>query len=245
MLNHTPPPHKDSAHRKELAKKRVVVMVSGTGSNLAALIKAAMHPASSFTIVKVISNRQHVLALQKAEDALIECQTITRQEGESRQAYDQRLHQAWLACDPDFIVLAGFLHILTAQVTKHWEGKLMNIHPSLLPAHKGLHTHQRALAAGDKRHGCTVHAVSEELDGGPLLLQASLAISPDDDEAHLAARVLRLEHRLYPLAIEWLAKGKLRYKDGLWRCEGVNNLPLIFSENELLAMVKEGFHHAE
>ena len=187
----------------------VVVLLSGTGGNLQAMIdsfKGGDHPAR---IRAVISNRADAFGLQRARDAGIETCVLDHKAYEGREAFDAALMQQIDAFQPKLVVLAGFMRILTAGFVRHYQGRLLNIHPSLLPLYKGLHTHQRVLEAGDAEHGCTVHFVTEELDGGPLVVQSVISVEPDDSPTTLAQRVHTQEHHIYPLAIRWFAEGRL------------------------------------
>ena len=187
----------------------VVVLLSGTGSNLQALIDAqtAGNPAR---IRAVISNRADAYGLQRARDAGIDTRTLDHKAFEGREAFDAALIELIDAFQPKLVVLAGFMRILSADFVRHYQGRLLNIHPSLLPKYKGLHTHQRALEAGDSEHGCSVHFVTEELDGGPLVVQAVIPVAVDDTPERLAQRVHSQEHAIYPLAVRWFAEGRLR-----------------------------------
>ncbi|WP_213879901.1 phosphoribosylglycinamide formyltransferase [Pseudomonas sp. dw_358] len=189
----------------------VVVLLSGTGSNLQALIDsiAQAAPAYPARIRAVISNRADALGLQKARDAGIATAVLDHKAYVDREAFDQALAECIDNFGADLVVLAGFMRILSVTFVRHYEGRLLNIHPSLLPLYKGLHTHQRALEAGDREHGCSVHFVTEELDGGPLVVQAAIPIQADDDAQRLAARVHAREHQIYPLAVRWFAEGRL------------------------------------
>lgn len=188
----------------------VVVLISGSGSNLQALIDGQAHGELPIHIRAVMSNRPGVRGLERARDAGIEALVLDHRAFESREAYDAELLARILAFEPDLVVLAGFMRILTPALVAHLRGRMLNIHPSLLPKYPGLHTHQRALEAGDAEHGATVHFVTEELDGGPPIVQARVPVLPDDDADRLAARVLEQEHRLYPLAVRWFAEGRVR-----------------------------------
>ncbi|VXC67688.1 phosphoribosylglycinamide formyltransferase 1 [Pseudomonas sp. 8Z] len=188
----------------------VVVLISGSGSNLQALIDSCAHDDNPARIVAVISNRDDAYGLQRAQQAGIASRVLDHKPYAGREAFDAALIETIDAHQPDLVVLAGFMRILSPGFVKHYNGRLINIHPSLLPRHKGLHTHQRALEAGDHEHGCSVHFVTEELDGGPLVVQAVLPITPADTPEHLADRVHLLEHRIYPLAVRWFAEGRLR-----------------------------------
>lgn len=187
---------------------RIAVLISGSGSNLQALLDQL--PRDRCQLVAVLSNRAEALGLQRAADADIATRVLDHREFASREDYDQALIAAIDAFQVDLVVLAGFMRILTPGFVRHYHGRLLNIHPSLLPLYKGLHTHRRALDAGDHEHGASVHFVSEELDGGPVILQARVPVLADDDEQRLAQRVLQQEHIIYPLAVRWFAEGRLR-----------------------------------
>lgn len=187
----------------------VVVLLSGTGSNLQALIDSTRTGDSPVRIAAVISNRSDAYGLQRARDAGIETRALDHKAFEGREAFDSALVELIDAFNPKLVVLAGFMRILSAAFVRHYEGRLLNIHPSLLPKYKGMHTHQRALDAGDREHGCSVHFVTEELDGGPLVVQAVVPVESDDSAQTLAQRVHTQEHRIYPLAVRWFAEGRL------------------------------------
>ena len=187
----------------------VVVLLSGTGSNLQALIDSTRTGDSPVRIAAVISNRSDAYGLQRARDAGIETRDLDHKAFEGREAFDSALIELIDAFNPKLVVLAGFMRILSADFVRHYAGRLLNIHPSLLPKYKGMHTHQRALDAGDSEHGCSVHFVTEELDGGPLVVQAVVPVESDDSAQTLAQRVHTQEHRIYPLAVRWFAEGRL------------------------------------
>ncbi|MDU9409940.1 phosphoribosylglycinamide formyltransferase [Pseudomonas sp. NY15364] len=188
----------------------VVVLISGSGSNLQALIDSVGHDGNPARIAAVICNRADAYGLERAKQAGIATGLLDHKQFDGRDAFDAALIQTIDAHQPDLVVLAGFMRILTPGFVQHYAGRLLNIHPSLLPKHKGLHTHQRALEAGDSEHGCSVHFVTEELDGGPLVVQAVLPIKADDTAESLARRVHQQEHQIYPLAVRWFAEGRLR-----------------------------------
>lgn len=190
--------------------KRVVILVSGRGSNLQALIRARDAGELPVKLVAVISNRSDAPALAVAAAAGIATQVLDHKNYPERLAFDQALAQRIDSLAPDLVVLAGFMRILTDDFVRHYAGRLINIHPSLLPAFPGLHTHRQALQEGVRIHGCTVHFVTPTLDHGPIIVQAAVPVLDDDDEASLAARVLQEEHRIYPLAIRWFAEDRLR-----------------------------------
>ncbi|MCT9825666.1 phosphoribosylglycinamide formyltransferase [Pseudomonas veronii] len=187
----------------------VVVLLSGTGSNLQALIDSTRTGDSPARIAAVISNRSDAYGLQRAREAGIATRTLDHKAFEGREAFDSALVELIDAFNPKLVVLAGFMRILSSDFVRHYAGRLLNIHPSLLPKYKGMHTHQRALDAGDSEHGCSVHFVTEELDGGPLVVQAVVPVESDDSAQTLAQRVHTQEHRIYPLAVRWFAEGRL------------------------------------
>ncbi len=187
----------------------VVVLISGAGTNLQAIIDQS-GPDLPIDIHAVISNRPGVEGLQRAADAGIETRVLEHTRFADREGYDRALMALIDGFDPGLVVLAGFMRILTTGFVRHYAGRLLNIHPSLLPKYRGLHTHQRALDAGDTLHGASVHFVTDELDGGPLIVQAQVRILPGDDAGRLADRVLEKEHQIYPLAIRWFAERRLK-----------------------------------
>jgi phosphoribosylglycinamide formyltransferase 1 len=193
---------------------RVVVLISGSGSNLQALINSCRAGDLPIELVAVISNRPGVLGLARAQDAQIPTVVLDHKNFSDRETFDRALMEKIDSYQPDLVVLAGFMRILSPSFTQHYEGRMLNIHPSLLPKFQGLHTHQRALDAGEKRHGVTVHFVTAELDGGPAIVQASVPIVAGDDASSLAKRVQQQEHIIYPLAIKWFAEGNVRMVKG-------------------------------
>ena len=195
-------------------KPRAAVLISGSGSNLQALIDACRDSRLDLQLVHVISNRKNAYGLVRAQQAGIPCTIIEAGTNESRESYDKKLVQCLQNSNADLVVLAGFLRILSDGFVKHYLGRLINIHPSLLPRHKGLNTHRRALEAGDKQHGATVHYVVPELDAGPIIVQAALDIQVGENEQHLSQRVLALEHRIYPMALQWIVSGQIKFIDG-------------------------------
>ncbi|WP_137972216.1 MULTISPECIES: phosphoribosylglycinamide formyltransferase [unclassified Pseudomonas] len=188
----------------------VVVLISGSGSNLQALIDSIANDGNPARIAAVISNRADAYGLERARQAGIATRVLDHKQFDGREAFDTALVEAIDGFDPQLVVLAGFMRILTGNFVRHYEGRLLNIHPSLLPKYKGLHTHQRALEAGDSEHGCSVHFVTEELDGGPLVVQAVVPVESGDTPESLAQRVHSQEHHIYPLAMRWFAEGRLR-----------------------------------
>lgn len=194
-------------------KKRIVALISGSGSNFQAILDHCQQGNIAGDIVAVISNRDDAFGLKRAEMASIPGHYIDHNGFPNRDEFDQSLIQQIDSYQPDLLVLAGFMRILSPQFVKHYSGKLFNIHPSLLPLYKGLHTHQRVLEAGDAEHGCTVHFVTEELDGGPLVIQAKIPVSTSDDATSLQSRIHRLEHQIYPLAVSWFCADRLEQTD--------------------------------
>lgn len=187
--------------------KRVAILISGGGSNMMSLVQDMNgdHPCRPCI---VISNLPEAGGLAKAASAGIETLAIDhKQFGKDRSAFESALHDALLAAAPDIVCLAGFMRILSPAFMAKWDGRMLNIHPSLLPKYRGLHTHQRAIDAGDDYHGCTVHEVTAELDGGPILGQARIAIAAGDTTSVLAAKVLPFEHQLYPMVLRRFAAG--------------------------------------
>lgn len=191
-----------------MTRKKVVILISGSGSNMQALIQAAAAPDYPAEIVAVISNIPTALGLQRAANDGIPTHILDHTGFESREAYDDALHALIMTTGAEIVCLAGFMRILSEGFVKRWAGKMLNIHPSLLPSYRGLHTHRRALADGVTITGCTVHFVVPELDAGPAVIQAAVSVLPQDDEKTLAARVLTLEHRIYPQALRRVAEGK-------------------------------------
>jgi phosphoribosylglycinamide formyltransferase 1 len=195
------------------ANYRLVILISGSGSNLQAFIDAVASGELRADIACVISNRPDALGLQRARAAGIETEIIDHKLFASREDFDAELYQRVASYRPDLVILAGFMRILTPVFLRPLLGKLINIHPSLLPKYPGLNTHQRAIDAGDTEAGATVHYVTEELDGGPPIVQAAVAIQNGDTAELLAARILQIEHRIYPLAVQWFAAGRLQLRD--------------------------------
>jgi phosphoribosylglycinamide formyltransferase 1 len=193
---------------------RFAVLISGSGSNLQALIDACAAGRIQGELVGVVSNRADAFGLERAKAAGIATQVLSNQEFGDRESYDAALIQLLDGWQPDLLVMAGFMRILTPGFVQHFAGRMLNIHPSLLPKYQGVKTHARAIAAGDTVHGASVHFVTEELDGGPIVLQARVPIFPEDDVTELAARVLSQEHQIYPLVVNWFCQGRLRMEDG-------------------------------
>ncbi|WP_250657612.1 phosphoribosylglycinamide formyltransferase [Alkalimarinus coralli] len=191
----------------------LVVLISGSGSNLQAIIDATQNGTLPARIKAVICNKEDAFGLTRAADAGLVTEVVSHKGFDSREAFDQALQKTIDQYAPDLVVLAGFMRILTPEFVRHYSGRMLNIHPSLLPKYRGLHTHQRAIEAGDAEHGVTVHFVTEELDGGPNVLQARVSISDDETPESLAKKVLIQEHQIYPRAIKWFAQGRLKMTD--------------------------------
>lgn len=193
-----------------MRKTRCVVLISGRGTNLSAILSAAAAPDYPAEIVAVISNKTDATGLLLAQEAGIATEVVPSKGISDRAVYDQALLVAIERYQPDLVILAGFMRILTPGFVAQYAGRMINIHPSLLPSFTGMHTHQRAIDAGVHVHGCSVHFVTAELDHGPMIAQAAVPVYADDDAAKLAARVLKEEHRIYPEAVRWFAEGRLK-----------------------------------
>ena len=190
-------------------KRRVAVLISGRGSNMASLVSAARHPEFPADIVLVLSNRSSAPGLKRARDAGIPARAIDHRRFKGdRAAHEAEINAALLAAEIEIVCLAGYMRLLTPLLVGAWRGRMLNIHPSLLPAFPGLHTHARAIAAGVKLHGCTVHLVTEQMDEGPILAQAAVPVLEGDTADTLADRVLAQEHLIYPAALAAFASGR-------------------------------------
>ncbi len=212
---------------------RTVVLVSGSGSNLQAIIDHAPSGSLGIQLNGVISDRPGVMALERAKRANIPAQTIDHAQAGSSAAFQQQLGATLAELDPQLIVLAGFMRILNQELVSAWQGRMLNVHPSLLPKYPGLHTYRRALEAGDSVHGSTVHFVIPELDAGPGILQYRVRIRPGDTEDSLRARVQQGEYLIYPRAIAWFAAGRLALKDGSTWLDGERlGAPVVVDEVE-------------
>ncbi len=205
------------------ARLPVVALISGRGSNLRVIAEEALAGRLPIEIRAVVSDRAEAAGLEWARTAGLRCVVVAPGQFASRQDYDQSLAEVVARLGPGLVVLAGFMRVLGPGFVDRFAGRMLNIHPSLLPRHRGLHTHRRALEAGDRVHGASVHFVTRELDGGPVVLQARVPVRDDDDESTLAARVLEQEHRIYSQAIDWFASGRLACHDG---CAWLDGNPL-------------------
>ncbi|MEI8297460.1 MAG: phosphoribosylglycinamide formyltransferase [Pseudomonadota bacterium] len=198
----------------------VVVLLSGSGTNFAAIATAAASGQLPVEVRAVVSDRPAAYGLERARALGIPAIAVAPRDYADRSAHDRALIEAIDAHHPALVILAGYMRIFTAEFVAHYADRMLNIHPSLLPAYTGLHTHSRALADGASWHGCSVHFVTEELDGGPLVAQAPVPVLPGDNEETLAQRVHRAEHLLYPTVVEWYATGRLRSSDGAVSLDG-------------------------
>jgi phosphoribosylglycinamide formyltransferase 1 len=203
-------------------RRPIVILISGRGGNMRALIERSRDPGAPYAVSKVFSDQPDAAGLDLARSLGVPAQALspagpadapTRADAPAR-AYDAALAAAVKECSPSLVVLAGFMRVLSPPFVADFAGKMLNIHPSLLPKYPGLHTHRRALQAHDPEHGATVHFVTEKLDGGPPVIQARVAVTATDDEQSLAVRVQTVEHRIYPLAVRWFCQGRLRYDEG-------------------------------
>ena len=208
-----------------MARLKAAVLISGRGSNLQALIDACAEPGFPAEIALVLSNRADAGGLERAKRAGIPTRIIPHGDFTTRTAFDSALDAALQATGVELVCLAGFMRLLGADFVETWRDRLVNIHPSLLPAFRGLDTHARVLAAGVRFTGCTVHFVRAEMDDGPIIVQAAVPVLPGDDPERLAARVLAAEHRAYPLALRLIAEGRVRVVDGRVEIEGSSGSP--------------------
>jgi phosphoribosylglycinamide formyltransferase-1 len=218
------------------AKQRrpIVILISGRGSNMRALIEASRRPGAAYTVAQVLSDQPDAAGLASARESGIAVQAVPCPKGTSRQAYGERLAAAIDPSEPALVALAGFMRILSPGFVHHYAGRLLNIHPSLLPKYTGLHTHRRALNAGDAEHGATVHFVTEQLDEGPRIVQARVPVHAGDTEDSLSARVIAQEHRIYPLAVDWFCQGRLRSDNQrAWLDDKPLDTPVQFSAEQL------------
>ncbi len=219
-----------------MALSRITVLISGRGSNLVALVRAARSGGIDGAVTAVVSNRPEAAGLAFAREQGIATALVDHTAHAARDAFDAALADAVDAGEPDVVVLAGFMRVLGPAFVRRYEGRMINIHPSLLPLYPGLHTHRRALADGVRVHGCTVHYVSADVDRGPIIAQGAVPVLPADDESALAARVLAVEHRLLPAAVGWHCAGRLSVEAGRVRVAGAPERP----DDALLAPAVNG-----
>ncbi|MCW5723604.1 MAG: phosphoribosylglycinamide formyltransferase [Maricaulaceae bacterium] len=205
-----------------MARRRVAILISGRGSNMAALLEAAKAPDYPAEIVLVAADKPDAAGLKTAEQAGVPAAALDRKGYDSREAFEEALDSLVRASGAEIICLAGFMRLLSADFTERWRDRLLNIHPSLLPSFKGLDTHARALAAGVKLHGCTVHIVRPAMDDGPIIGQAAVPVLADDTPDALAARVLTAEHRLYPLCLKLYCQDRARVVEERVRVDGLS-----------------------
>jgi phosphoribosylglycinamide formyltransferase-1 len=206
----------------------LAVLISGRGSNMLALGRACRDGRIDGEIVAVVSDRGDAAGVAAARGLGLPATVLEPAAGMDRAAYGRALSAELESSGAGLVALAGFMRILDGELVRRWEGRMLNIHPSLLPAHRGLHTHRRVLEAGERTHGCTVHFVVEELDAGPAVIQGRLAVRPGENEGALSARVQRLEHIIYPRAVGWFAAGRLAWRDGAaWMDDRVLREPVI------------------
>ncbi len=214
-------------------RQPIVILISGRGSNMRALIEHSRDPGAAYSVAQVLSDQPGAAGLDVSRALGVPAQALPAAKTEDRAGYDRELAAAIGAFSPSLIVLAGFMRILSAQFVSEFAGRIVNIHPSLLPNYPGLHTHRRVLQAHERVHGATVHFVTEELDGGPAIIQARVAVRAQDDEASLAGRVQAQEHRIYPLAVRWFCEGRLRYGSGqAWLDGRPLREPIVYAEPE-------------
>ena len=219
-----------------MAKASLVVLISGSGSNLQAIIDAIKANQLDAEISAVISNKVSARGLDRAAAENITTHVVDHKDYPNREAFDNALMDIIDPLDPDLVILAGFMRILTEGFIKRYHNRLINIHPSLLPKYKGLHTHRQAIKNADEIHGASVHYVSDELDSGPVILQAEVPVKTDDTEQTLAARVLVEEHKLYPKAIELHVSGRVAFNDEQLYFDGKPlNAPLLLRDGRLLS----------
>ena len=193
---------------------RTAVLISGSGSNLQSFIDKTARGEIDLDLSVVFSNKPDAYGLARAETASIATECLEHRDYADREAFDRAVAEVLDAYQPDLIVLAGFMRILSPWFVQHYEGRILNVHPALLPAYPGLNTHRRVLDAGEEWHGSTVHFVTEELDGGPRILQGRLAINSDETADELCARVQAVEHQIYPEAAHWFGQGRLQLRNG-------------------------------
>lgn len=206
-----------------MSRARVGVLISGGGSNLQALLDAAAAPDYPAEIVLVLSNKPEVYGLTRAATAGVACRVIEHGHYPDRAAFDAAMHTALIEAKVDYVCLAGFMRLLTAEFVEAWQGRMLNIHPSLLPSYKGLHTHRRVIEDGGRISGCTVHLVTPELDAGPILVQAAVPVLDTDTPETLQQRVHGAEHQIYPLALRLLAEGRVTLEGPRARIRNLEN----------------------
>ena len=226
-------PTRDVARPGASAPASIVILISGRGSNMRTLVEQSHEAAPLYRVAMVLSDHPAAPGLTVADGLGVPSRALPAGRFPDRESYDRALAAAIDEISPTLIVLAGFMRILSAAFVGRYAGRIVNIHPSLLPKYPGLHTHRRALAAHDPVHGATVHFVTAELDGGPRIIQSRVAVHPDDDEASLAARVQAVEHVIYPLAVRWYCQQRLRCCDGrAWLDGSVLAAPVLYDAGQ-------------
>jgi phosphoribosylglycinamide formyltransferase-1 len=212
----------------------IAILISGRGSNMLAIAAAARRGRIAIRVAAVVSDQAEAPGLERARELGLTCTVLERKAGEDRAAYDHELAALLRESGARLVALAGFMRILGDAFVDEFSGRLLNIHPSLLPSYRGLHTHARVLAAGEREHGCSVHFVTPELDGGPVVLQARLPVLPGDTEATLSARVQAQEHRIYPKVIDWYGSGRLTWKEDMPWLDGRRlNAPIVLAPGDV------------
>ncbi|EMP2052990.1 phosphoribosylglycinamide formyltransferase [Enterobacter kobei] len=212
--------------------KNIVVLISGNGSNLQAIIDACKQKKINGTIRAVFSNKADAFGLERARQESIPAHALVASQFAGREAFDRELVNEIDAYAPDVVVLAGYMRILSPAFVEHFAGRLLNIHPSLLPKYPGLHTHRQVLENGDEEHGTSVHFVTDELDGGPVILQAKVPVFDGDNEDDVTERVQTQEHAIYPLVVSWFVDGRLEMRDGAAWLDGVKLPPQGYAAEE-------------
>lgn len=212
--------------------KNIVVLISGNGSNLQAIIDACKQKKIKGTLRAVFSNKADAFGLERAREAGIPAHSLEANQFASREAFDRQLIQEIDAYAPDVVVLAGYMRILSPAFVAHYAERLLNIHPSLLPKYPGLHTHRQVLENGDEEHGTSVHFVTDELDGGPVILQAKVPVFDGDSEDDVTARVQAQEHAIYPLVVGWFVDGRLQMRDNAAWLDGISLPPQGYAADE-------------
>lgn len=211
----------------------IAILISGRGSNMVAIAREAHAGRLPVTVAVVLSDQPDAAGLQRARELGLPTEVAASTRSQPRTEYDGQLALVLARYQPKLVVLAGFMRILGPALVRDFAGRLLNIHPSLLPAYRGLHTHRRVLADGQREHGCSVHFVTDELDGGPVVLQAKVPVLPEDSEETLSARVQAQEHRIYPMVIEWYVSGRLQWRDNqAWFDEKLLPAPMMLEELE-------------
>ncbi|MBX2824189.1 MAG: phosphoribosylglycinamide formyltransferase [Gammaproteobacteria bacterium] len=216
------------------APKRLAILISGRGSNVPSIQQVLKQQHLNATLAAIYSNRADAPGLRLAKTDAIPTRVVEHRDYADRDAFDQALHRHLVSDDIDAVILAGFMRILGPALVREWQGRMLNIHPSLLPLYPGLDTHARALAAGDSHAGASVHYVTPQLDGGPVIIQSKVAIEAGDDPDSLSRRVLQTENIIYPLAVEWMLQGRLEYRDNnCYLDQELREQPVLWQQDQL------------